>query len=89
MREYIALVDEEWLCRCDNTPSRDGFVPVRGGREVDTASRRWRGSYCCLRCGFLISWPSRDIIGYLDFADLRLRDHGPELTPGGDADERT
>lgn len=76
MREFIARrgADEEWLCRCDNTPDGEGFVPVIGRREATTTSARWRGHYCCLRCGLLIRWPTREVVGRLDFADLALRD---------------
>ncbi|WP_256804626.1 hypothetical protein [Frankia sp. ACN10a] len=76
MREFIARRgdDEEWLCRCDNTPGGEGFVPVIGHREAAPGSARWRGHYCCLRCGRLIHWPTREIVGRLDFADLTLRD---------------
>ncbi|MCK9903890.1 hypothetical protein MXD63_28060 [Frankia sp. Cpl3] len=76
MREFIARrgADEEWLCRCDNTPDGEGFVPVVGRREATTTSARWRGHYCCLRCGLLIRWPTREVVGRLDFADLALWD---------------
>ncbi|ONH25211.1 hypothetical protein [Pseudofrankia asymbiotica] len=74
MPEFIARRgDDTWLCRCDNTPDRDGFVPVIGRREATTTSIRWRGRYCCLRCGRLVAWPTRQIVGQLDFADLTLR----------------
>jgi hypothetical protein len=78
MREYIARrgsSDDAWLCRCDNTTDSEGFLPVIGRREATTASARWRGQYCCLRCGRLIHWPTREIVGRLDFADLTLRHH--------------
>nr|MDT0665653.1 hypothetical protein [Micromonospora sp. DSM 115978] len=51
----------------------DGFLPVVGRRETTTTSARWRGLYCCLRCGRVVCWPTREIVGHLDFADLELR----------------
>jgi hypothetical protein len=76
MREYIACAgaDDAWLCRCGNRPGDGGFPPVRRRREIDPASARWRGHYCCLRCGLLIHWPTREIIGRLDLADLAVGD---------------
>ncbi|WP_235433801.1 hypothetical protein [Protofrankia coriariae] len=51
MRDYIARrgINDAWLCRCDNTPEHDGFLPVSGHREAESASPHWRGHYCCLR----------------------------------------
>jgi hypothetical protein len=82
MREYIARTgsDEAWLCRCGNSPGAGGFVAVRRHREVDPASVRWRGHYCCLRCGLLIHWPTREILGRIDIADLTLRASAPPTT---------
>ncbi len=75
MREYVAAADGTWLCRCDNTPDQDGFVPVTRRWEVHPASPRWRGRYCCLRCGRLVLWPTREIVGQIALADLALHDH--------------
>ena len=86
MREFIARhgdADDAWLCRCDNTPDGDGFVPVAGRREVAPTSVRWRGRYCCVRCGRIIRWPTREIIGHLDLADLRLRPRAPQARVSG------
>jgi len=76
VREFIARRGPHaaWLCRCDNTPDAEGFVPVIGRREAATTSPRWRGHYCCVRCGRLLVWPTREIIGHLDLADLTLHD---------------
>ncbi|WP_157472626.1 hypothetical protein [Frankia sp. EAN1pec] len=85
MREFIARrgADDAWLCRCDNTPDEDGFVPVSGRREVAPTSARWHGHYCCVRCGRIIRWPTRQIIGHLDLADLRLRNRAPQARGPG------
>ncbi|TCJ34680.1 hypothetical protein E0504_32325 [Parafrankia sp. BMG5.11] len=79
MREYIARAgtDDAWLCRCGNSPGADGFVPVHRGREINPSSARWRGHYCCLTCGLLITWPTREIIGRIHFADLVLCGSAP------------
>ncbi len=79
MREYIARAgtDDAWLCRCGNSPKAGGFAPVHRGRETDPGSARWRGHYCCLTCGLLIHWPTREIVGRVDLADLVLRASAP------------
>ncbi|ESZ99994.1 hypothetical protein ThrDRAFT_03686 [Frankia casuarinae] len=81
MREYIACDggDDDWLCRCGNTPASSGFVPVRRRREVAPGAARWRGRYCCVDCGLLIHWPSREIVGRINPADLVLNDATPSV----------
>ncbi|CAO5150953.1 hypothetical protein FAIPA1_140006 [Frankia sp. AiPs1] len=75
MREYIARAgaDDAWLCRCGNSPETGGFVPVRRSWEIPAGSARWRGRYCCLSCGLVVLWPTREIVGQLNLADLTLR----------------
>jgi hypothetical protein len=81
MREYIAYDGgvDDWLCRCGNTPASSGFVPVRRRREVAPSAARWRGRYCCVDCGRLIHWPTREIVGRINPADLVLNDAAPPV----------
>ena len=54
-----------WLCRCGNTPREEGFLPCdAAGTVVEPTPAAWTTNwYVCLRCGRMIDYRTRVIVG--------------------------
>jgi len=60
---------DSWICLCDNTPDRSGFLPCDVyGRQVEpTLEGPWGGKlYVCLECGRIIDQDTLVVEGKAD-----------------------
>jgi hypothetical protein len=67
-KEYITHEvgdDEAWICICGNRPSRDGFYSCdEDGNEVEPTGKDWTTDwYVCARCGRMIDFDTRAVVG--------------------------
>ena len=54
-----------WICLCGNTAKQDDFYPCDGeGELVKPTPEYWTsGCYVCERCGRIIRYSDREVVG--------------------------